>query len=374
MARTVSSLASLASLASGAVLAAVAGPARAADPGATNPDLGFVFDGSAAWFSDDAPDQRGGHDPSKTGFNFNQLELSAGANVDPFFAFAANIVFGPSEVEVEEAYATTLALPAGLQVRAGQFLTRFGRKNPTHPHAWAFLDQPLVLGKMFGGEGSRGLGVELSWLTPLPWYAELVASAGEAAGDCCARSFFGASDPGVHGLDDLLYTVALKQFWELSRATGLSLGLSAQLGPNASGPGNRTTVLGADLFLRWKAPGDPDRTAVDLTVEALYRARELPGRTVADGGGYAELRWQIDPEWALAARHELVTGVDDDPLDPEWVGTRQRTAAAVDFWPSHFSRLRLQVGADMPSWEDDPGIMAMLGLEVVIGAHGAHAY
>ena len=352
----------------------VAGPAHAADPGGTNPDLSFIFDGSAAWFSDDDPDQRGGHDPNKTGFTFNQLELHAGANVDPFFAFAANIVFAQFGVEVEEAYATTLALPGGLQVRAGQFLTRFGRKNPTHPHSWSFLDQPLVIGKMFGSEGSRGLGLELSWLAPLPWYAEVVASVNEAGGECCARSFFGGTDPGIHGLEDLLYTIAVKQFWELSRAVGLNLGLSAQLGPNSSGHGNRSMILGADLFLRWKPPGNTSRTAVDFTVEAMFRSRELPGRAVQDGGGYAELRWQIDPEWALAARHELATGLDEDPLDPEWTGTRQRSAMAVDFWPSHFSRLRLQLGADLPSWEEDPGFMAMLGLEVVIGAHGAHAY
>ena len=350
-------------------------PARA-EP-TSNPDLSFIFDGSLAWFTDDEPDQRGGHDPSKNGFNFNQLELHASASVDPYFRFEANIVFAQFGVEVEEAYATTLALPGGLQMRAGQFLTRFGRKNPTHPHAWSFLDQPLALGKMFGSEGSRGLGLEVSWLTPLPWYAELVASANEAGGECCARSFFGGNDVGVHGPEDFLYTVALKQFWDLSDDVALNFGLSLQLGPNSSGLGNRTAIAGADLFLRWKPAGTSSREAVDLTVEALFRSRELPGRVAQDAGGYAELRWQIDAEWALAARHEMVSGLEDggvDPMDPEWTGLRQRTAAALDFWPSHFSRLRLQLGADMPSWEDDPGFMAMLGLEVVIGAHGAHAY
>lgn len=350
-----------------------AGSARAV-PETMNPDLSLIFDGSLAWFSDDEPDQRGGHDPSRTGFNFNQLELHAGASVDPFFRFEANIVFAQFGVEVEEAYATTLALPAGLQVRAGQFLTRFGRANATHPHAWSFLDQPLVVGKLFGSEGSRGLGLEVSWLSPLPWYAELVASASQADGECCARSFQGGADLGVRGLEDFLYTLALKQFWDVSDAVGLGLGLSAQLGPNASGLGNRTVILGADLHLRWRPPGSTARTAIDLAVEALYRARELPGRVAEDGGGFAELRWQIDPEWALAARHELVTGLEDDPLDPEWIDLRQRTALAVDFWPSHFSRLRLQLGADLPRWEETPGWMAMLGLEVVIGAHGAHSY
>jgi len=38
------------------------------------------------------------------------------------------------------------------------------------------------LARVFGGEGNRGLGVELSYLTPLPWYVELVASVTGASG------------------------------------------------------------------------------------------------------------------------------------------------------------------------------------------------
>lgn len=339
-----------------------------------NPDLSLIFDAALGWFSDERPDQRGAHDPNKTGFTFQQLELHAFANVDPFFRFDANLVFAPFGVEVEEAYATTLGLPYGLQVRAGQFLTRFGRRNATHPHAWTFLDQALVLGKFFGGEGSRGLGLELSWLVPLSWYVEVLVSMSDAAGECCARSMLGGRDLGVSGLDDFLYTFALKQFWDLGADWGLALGLSLQLGPNASGLDNRTLIAGFDVYARWKPRVGLGKAFVDLTVEGLWRQRELPGRNVQDLGGFAELRWRLAREWAVAARHELVTGLDDDPLDPEWTGTRMRTAAALDFYPSHFSRLRLQLGADDASWKDEVGFMAILGLEVVVGAHGAHGY
>jgi hypothetical protein len=349
-------------------------PAQPVVSGASNPAISLIFDGALGWFADEDPDQRGAHDPNRTGFTFQQLELHMGASVDPFFRFDANVVFGQFGVEVEEAFATTLGFPGGLQMRAGQFLTRFGRRNATHPHSWNFLDQPLVLGKFMGGEGSRGLGIELSWLVPLPWYAELVTSANDAQGECCARSMLGGQDLGVHGLGDFLYSVMLKQFWELSPDWGLNFGLSAQLGPNASGLGNRSMIAGFDLYLRWKPRDSAGRTSVDLTVEGLFRARELPERNLRDFGGFAELRWLLSSEWALGLRHELVSGLDDDPLDPEWTGLRQRTALAVDFLPSHFSRLRLQLGADQPSWEEDVGWMALLGLEVTVGAHAAHAY
>lgn len=339
----------------------------------SNPDLAFIFGSALSVFSEDKPQQVGAHDPNKTGFTFQYLELQASANVDSYFRFDANILFSQFGVEIEEAYGTTLSLPYGLQLRAGQFLTRFGRHNPTHPHSWAFLDQPLAMGKFFGGEGSRGLGVEASWLMPLPWYAEVVLSMNDAAGDCCARSMLGGDDYGIQGLGDFQYSLMLKQFWDLSPQWGLNLGLSLQLGPNASGHGNRTVLAGLDAYLRWE-PRKGKGQSFDITLEALYRGRELPHRLVHDGGGYLQVRYSPLPEWGVAGRYEWVSGLSQDPLDPEWVSARQKGSFASDWRFSHFSRLRLQVGADAPSWQDSIGWFAMLGLELTIGAHGAHSY
>ncbi len=338
------------------------------------PSMSLILDTAFAAFGGGPPDQRGAHDPSRSGFNLQQLELHASASADPFFRFDTNLVFGLFGVEIEEAFVTTLALPGGLQARAGQFLTRFGRRNPTHPHSWAFLDQPLVLGKFFGGEGNRGLGFECSWLMPLPWYAELVVSATEARGDCCNRSAWGALDATLSGPGDLAWTAALKQFADLSPDWGLNLGLSLQLAPNATGAGNRTAIAGADLYLRWKPTGVSGRRSVDLAVEVLARSRSLPGRVLQDWGGFAELRWLIDANWGLSGRYERVSGLGDDPLDPEWTKTRHRTAVAADWYPSHFSRLRLQLAEDRALWRPEPVRAVMLGLEVVTGDHGSHGY
>ncbi len=339
-----------------------------------NPDIALILDVALAVFSSDDPLQAGGHDPAATGFTLQQLELSMGANVGPYFRLDTHIVFTLEGVELEEAYGTTLALPGRLQLRAGQFLTRFGRINAMHLHAWHFADQPLVLGKLFGGDGNRGLGLELSWLTPLPWYVELVASAHQASGDCCARSYFGGEEARIEGPEDFLYTFALKQFFPLSAAWGLSLGLSAQLGPNAPAGGDRTNIYGLDLYLRWRPAEATRRTAVSLQVEAMVRTREVPGRRLLDAGGYGELVWSIVPEWEVGARYELVDGVSDDPLDPEWDGLRQRANVQATFYPSHFSRIRLQGGWDDPSWRARPILSAMLTLELLIGAHGAHTW
>ena len=338
-----------------------------------NPNLALILDATVSYFSAE-PLQAGAHDPNHTGFTLQQLEMHLDANVDPFFRLDANIVFSPSEVELEEAYATSLDLPVGLQLRVGRFLTRFGRSNNTHPHTWHFVDQPLVNGKLFGGEGSRGTGLEVSWLTPLPWYVELVASATEAAGAETARSFYGEDDRGVSGLEDLLYTLALKQFFPLDDDWSLLWGLSTQLGPNPTGDGARSTLLGSDLHLRYRPLHHAGRTSVELTVEGMLRRREIPGDTLQDWGMFAELVWQIDAEWEVGARHDFVSGVANDPLDPDEDGPRNRTTLEVAFYPSHFARVRLQGAHDRPSWRDEPIWATSLALEVLIGAHGAHSY
>ncbi len=187
-------------------------PAAAAAPSASlNPDLSLIADVAGAWFSRKAPLQSGEHDPRANGFVLQQLELAASAAVDPYFRFDSFIVFrlprpggGEGGVEIEEVTATTTALPGNLQLRVGQFLTRFGRFNPTHPHAWDFVDQPFMIGRLFGADGNRGLGVELTYQAPQPWFVELIGSV--------------THDASV-ALDDwrqVQATLALRQFFALS--------------------------------------------------------------------------------------------------------------------------------------------------------------
>lgn len=339
------------------------------------PDLAFVLDVALAGFSTDAHLQTGGHDPTANGFNLQQLELSASSKVDVYFQLDANIVFSQFGVEVEEAYVTTLDLPAHLQIRAGQFLTRFGRINATHPHAWDFVDQPFAIGRVFGGEGNRGLGLEVSWLTPLPWFAEVLASTTMAGGEGTARSFYGAEDLGVRSPLDLQATVALEQFFPLSDDLSLLLGLSGATGPNASGRDNRTDVFGVDAYLRFRPVTYQSSLVVTLQSEWLYRRRQVPRALLEDLTGYAQALVRFAERWAVAGRFELGTPASaPDPLDPEWTSTRHRTALALTFWPTEFSRLRLQGSLDVPTWRDEPVWAVFLAGEFVIGAHGAHAF
>jgi hypothetical protein len=363
-----------------AELPVVPAPVASAAP-SMNPDISLITDLALAAFSTDQPLQGGAHDPRKNGFNLQQLELSLSKAVDPYFRFDAHLVFSQFGVEVEEAYATTLALPWNFQVRAGQLLTRLGRINPTHPHAWDFVDQPLALGRLFGGEGNRGLGLELSYLAPLPWYVEVLGGLTDAAGEATARSFLGGEDLGVRSPLDLQATVAARQFFPLSENLSLAWGLSGAFGPNATGHGNRTDVYATDLYLKFRPITYGSHTVLSLQAEWFYRRRQIPGDVLDDLNGYAYVFWRFAPRWATAVRYEHGSPARDragatgrDPLDPAWTDHRHRVSASFTFWPTEFSRLRLQGSADRPEWLRRTSWALFLAAELVVGAHGAHVF
>jgi hypothetical protein len=353
-------------------------PARGASAPLVN--LSFIADFAAAWFSDEEHLQTGGHDPDHTGFNLQGLELAVGAAVDPYLRFDGNLVFSEFGVEIEEAYGTTLDLPQRFQARFGQFLTRFGRANATHLHAWEFVDQPFALGRVFGSEGNRGLGVELSWLTPLPWYVELVASTIQAHGEATNRSFFGGDDLGVESPADLLYVSALKQFFPLTDDWSLAWGVSGAFGPNSTGRANRTEIYGTDVYLKYRPITRADPRIVSMTSEVFYRRRQVPDDVLSDVSSYSTLFWRFAMRWGAALRYEYGSPAfgdggsrADDPLDPEWTDARHRLSANLTHWPTEFSRFRLQGSRDMPGWRD-PIWAAFLSAELVTGAHGAHTF
>src|SRR5207247_10072424 len=132
--------------------------------------------------------ERGDHDPLQRGFTLPNEEIFLDGAVDPYFKGVADLVFkldetNETEVELEEVYLTTTALPWTLQAKGGQCFTEFGRINQQHPHAWDFVDDPLVIGRMFGPEGLRNPGARLSWLVPTPFYSELFLTAQNSHGD-----------------------------------------------------------------------------------------------------------------------------------------------------------------------------------------------
>lgn len=341
-----------------------------------NPDLSVTLDFAGAAFSDD-PLQTGGHDPDHNGFTLRQAEVVLGASVDPFARLDVNLVFKDG-VEVEEAYATTLGLPWNLQARVGEFYTRFGRLNEQHPHAWHFVDQPLANGKLLGEDNHHGKGLELSWLAPLPWALTLYGTVQEPGEPCCAVTYSPRDDlvAVVQTPADLVYEAVVEQFFAIGDDLSLLWGLSTQAGPaQYLGPDGRAEIQATDLLLRYRPASAVSRWSIELQLEAMLRTRHEPGTFLVDQGGYGQLVWRINPEWETGARYDLVNGIPDDAFDESGLGpTVQRGAAQVTFYPSHFSRLRLQGSLGDRNDGTAPVWAVVADLEFSIGAHAAHAY
>jgi len=233
--------------------------------------LNLSFDGLFAVGTSTANDidklETGGHDPKERGFTVENIETTFEGKVDPYFRGQAAVVLqidpqGESFIELEEAYAESLSLPANLQLRAGQFFTEFGRQNQTHPHAWDFVDQPLVMGRFLGDDGLRSAGARLSWLTPTPFYSELYLTIQNSQGPT-VHSFRNENEGGpfcgrvstqgsVKSLGDMLFVPRYVASFDLSDSQTLVAGASGAFGPN--GTGRDTQLYGIDLFWKWKSP------------------------------------------------------------------------------------------------------------------------
>ena len=122
--------------------------------------------------------QQGGHDPQKRGFTNRGVEFSLSGAVDTnwdaelHLMYAYDHIEGESKVEIEEAFITSRDLGNNLQLELGHMHTEFGRINPRHPHAWTFLDQPIIHNRVFGADAMRAPGLRLSWLSPKERYSE----------------------------------------------------------------------------------------------------------------------------------------------------------------------------------------------------------
>ncbi len=361
-----------------------------------NLSLDGLIAGGASTARDVPALQTGGHDPSQQGFTVQNVEVVFEGAVDPYFRGQANVVLqltpeGETQVELEEVYATTTSLPKGLQFKVGQFFTEFGRLNPQHPHAWDFVDQPLVNGRIFGPDGLRSVGVRLSWLMPTSFYSEVYVAVQNSHGET-APSF--RSRPGetlfgreirereVKGVADLLISPRYAASFDLSDTQTLLLGTSAVFGPNGTGEGARTRVLGADGFWKWK-PVNAFRgfPFVKLQGEWMHRqARaaaeptlQLPAATFRDWGTYLQLSWGYKAGHIAGLRVDRVSGDRGDPQS-DALAARWRISPALTWFPTEFSKLRLQYNFDRGAAFANAQHSVWLQLEFLLGAHAAHKF
>lgn len=383
-------------------------PITVARSGSAYMNIGFDAMMVAGWSSASDPSQQlqlGDHEPRKRGFSLPNTEIALEGAVDPYFKGFANLLFkldqdNETEVELEEAYLQSISLPANLQVKGGQFLAPFGRHNTQHPHAWSFVDTPIILSRALGPEGLRNPGAQISWLAPTPFYTELFLGIFDGQGGTMHSFRNPGEDDGagtdrfagratldrrLRGAQDLVFTPRLATSFDLTGQQTLVAGLSGAFGPNSTGPHSRTEIYGADLYWKWK-PANARRgfPFVSWQTEALYRrfgAGEdllapipLSAENIRDWGFYSQVLWGFQPRWVAGLRGEFADGntAAYDAEDP-FRGERWRLSPSLTFYPSEFSKLRLQYNYDQgESFGSESSFW--LQMEFMLGAHAAHTF
>lgn len=367
-----------------------------------NISLDGLFAGAISTERDFERLEPGGHDPIQRGFTVQNVELTLQGAVDPYFEAFATFVFqldrnSETNVELEEAWMQTTTLPFGLQVKGGQFLSPFGRLNQMHPHTYDFADTSLVNGRLLGPDGMRSAGLQVSWLAPLPWFSELTVAAQNGNGETGYlfrnrgddNVFYGREtlDRDLRGPQDLIYVGRWANSFDLTATQTLLMGLSGAFGPNNTGGSTRTQIYGADIFYKWKSPrsegGFPFVKWQTEGILARFEAGEgaagdAPRETFNDWGAYTQVLWGFRKGWVAGLRGDYLNFEESPFTDDPTRQDRSRVSANLTWYPTEFSKIRLQYNHDF--FEPDAGLSGrdadsvFLQFEFILGAHAAHKF
>jgi hypothetical protein len=319
-----------------------------------NPDIAVIGDFLGAAGKNDSPFAT----PS---LEMHETELSLQAIVDPYARADFFLVFAPAEVGVEEGFLTFTSLPANLLLKVGKMRASFGKVNQMHNHIMPWTDRPLVTQDLVGGEeGISDAGLSLSRLLINPiLFLEATAEV------------YRGESPGLFSAprrQDLTYVGRLRGYRDVTESTNLDFGGSFARGTAKEGAGLHTSLIGADVTLRWR----PLRRAIYRRLlartELVWSRRDLVTREQARAFGlYGSLEYQFARRWFAGLRYDHSERADDPSL------VDKGGSALLTYWPSEFSQIRGQYRHT--SYGE--GIKAnefLFQLQFSIGAHGAHTF
>jgi hypothetical protein len=372
--------------------------AAGSNASAFNPAISLILGGSYTntsrnpedWNIAGFPPSGGEVGPGERSFNLGESELTFAASIDPYFSGQLTAaITGDDEIEVEEAFVRTTALPDGFTAKIGRFFSGFGYLNEVHAHAWDFVDQPLVYQAMFGGQSQQN-GVQVKWLAPTDLFIEFGAEAGNGDGYPSTRG----SGNGLNAT-----TLFAHAGGDVGDYTSWRAGLAWLDGNAEEREGGIADATGTPLFDSFT--GDSHTWVVDgvlkwapsprrqLKVQGEYVHREETGDIASGGllladdyrgtssGWYLQSVYQFAPRWRVGARYDsLDSGTPHYTLAPDGLlsSAPDRLSLMLDWNPSEFSRLRAQY--DWDDARDDGETDRVFRLQYIygIGAHGAHKY
>ena len=386
--------------------------AAAADSGnaenAFNPAFSLILSGSYGNLQRDpaipatgfAMNPNPGHEQ---GINLGESEMGISANIDPQFRGAATLALDPAGgVSVENAFVQTTSLGDGLNLKFGRFFSGLGYLNEQHAHAWDFSDQPLVYAVLWENQLGED-GVQLKWLAPTEMFFEIGGEAGKGRGfpgSDRAKNGSGAGVVFAHLGDD----IGIEQSWRAGASLHRTRRVDAVSdavpdlpgtigGVSNSFSGDSQTV-GVDLVWKYATNGNFRNSYLKVQAEYFRRKEngELTYDTAAAGanitdsysvtqkGWYVQSVYQFMPRWRSGLRYDRldpgvaqVGAANAGNIIADYAYNPTRTTWMLDFSPSEFSRLRLQLAHDNSrrGLSDNQVFVQYI---MSLGAHGAHTY
>lgn len=373
---------------------------NAASPSAFNPGVSLIFSGTYANLSQN-PDhysitgfQSGGDiGPGERGLSLRETELMLSGSIDPYFYGRATMAFQPdNSVAVEEAFIQTTALPAGFTVKGGRYYSGIGYLNQFHPHAWDFVDSPLVYQAFLGGQYADD-GAQLTWVAPTDLLIAVGAEAGRGRiADSSGKNKNGSAAGSVfaHVGGD----IGVSQSWRAGLSylhispqgvESKSVDTAGELVKNTFDGTYRIWV--ADAVWKWAPNGNSQYT--NLKLQGEYLRRDASGTLFYQGsdpghyranqsGWYLQGVYQFLPEWRAGLRYDrLDSGNVHYGSNAPYLATGsyhpQRVSMMVDYNPSDFSRIRLQLARD-ESQQHVTDNQLYLQYIMSLGSHGAHQF
>ena len=396
---------------------AAASQGRTASDNAFNPAISLILQGTYASTSQDPNTFRitgfvpsGGEvGPPKRSFGLAETELTFSANIDPYFRGVAIAALTPeNEVEVEEAYFQTLALPRGFTLKGGRFFSGIGYQNEIHQHAWDFQDAPLPYKAFLGGR-LRQDGVQLRWIAPTELFMELgaeLSSGDQFPGSDRNKNGVGGSSIFGHLGGDIGRSTAWRAGLSYLRTSPQGRGyedVDSLGGTVANSFTGKARLWVADAILKWAPNGNASYTNFKLQGE-YFRLKQDGTLTYDDSGGsnafgavndyfnanqsgwYAQGVWQFMPRWRAGYRYDTLrygtvgNGIVNNGLGPVSADfpllashNPSRNTLMFDWSPTEFSRLRLQYASDqsrLGATDNQVFVQYIYSL----GAHGGHKF
>lgn len=328
-------------------------------PSVLNPAIGMVLDANVQNLG-----KAGGN------FDFRSAELGIAASVDPFARMYSFINGTKDGVEVDEAAAITSSLPWNLTAKGGRFLADFGRFPKVHEHELPFVNEPLSVQRMIGGE-TQADGVEVNYLFPTPFFLRATLGGYNKIGEDNDQ----VSNSKPRSWSQFTYLGRLNSYFDLTDNQSIEVGTSMAYTPVvrlAGQPSGGNRILnGLDLTYRYQPLASAVYQGLTWGSEFYFNSQRFPTDDAAQRsqtyGGYSYAELKLNKNWSTGFQVDYAPIVDTPA---------QRTVSYSPFltWNlSEFNRLRLQYsylnnnfrGADRA--ENDNQVF--LQWTTVIGAH-----